>query len=107
MMRSSKGGLILSIQAAGAGHCIDKGSKINILFTDGTRLELASDGDFNCDAEATVYFGDIFGKKKELQELKSKKIQTMRVWTNESYVEQDFTPENQEEFFHVVNCLVE
>lgn len=105
MMKSSQGGLILSIQAAGAGNCIDKGAKINILFTDGSRLELASDGDFNCKAKATVYFGGVFGKKKQLAELKTKKIQTMRVWTSDSYVEKDFTEDNQSEFYNVINCL--
>ena len=57
------------------------------------------------EGNATVYFGDIFGKKSQLAELKSKKIQTMRVWTNDSYVEKDFTKENQDEFYNVINCL--
>ncbi len=105
MMQSSNGGLILVIQAVGAGSCIDEGAKINILFIDGSRLELASDGKFNCKGKATVYFGDVFGKKSQLEELKTKKIQTMRVWTNDSYVEKDFTAENQAEFFNVINCL--
>ncbi len=105
MMQSSVSDLILVIQAVGAGSCIDEGEKINILFTDGSRLELANDGDFNCEEEATVYFGGIFGKKKQLEELKTKKIQTMRVWTSDGYVQEDFTKDNQEEFYHVINCL--
>ncbi len=39
MIQSSIGGLILVIQAVGAVSCIDEGEKINILFTDGSRLE--------------------------------------------------------------------
>jgi len=105
-MSTIKNSLILSIYADGAGSCIDKGSKINILFTDGTRLELLTDGDFNCKSKATVYFGDVFGKKKELNELKSKKVTTMRVWTSDSYVEEDFTTDNQNVFFYTVNCLM-
>ncbi len=105
LMQSSSGFLIVSIQAVGAGSCIDQGNKINILFTDGTRLELSSDGKFNCKGNATLYFGDVFGKNKQLEELKTKKIQTMRVWTSESYVEQDFTEDNRNEFFHTINCL--
>ena len=105
MMNGSTGGLILVIQAVGAGSCIDEGAKINILFDDGSRLELASDGDFNCKGKATVYFSGSFGKKKELNELKTKKISTMRVWTSDSYVEKDFTQDNKDEFFNVINCL--
>jgi len=105
MMKGSKGGVILSIQAVGAGSCIDEGAKINILFTDGSRLVLSNDGKFNCKGNSTVFFGGVFGKKSELEELKTKKIQTMRVWTSDSYVEKDFTVDNQEEFFNVINCL--
>lgn len=105
MMQSPNGGLILGIQAVGASACVDKGTKINILFDDGSRLELKSDGDFNCKGEAPVYFGGFYGKKKELSELKTKKISTMRVWTSAHYVEKDFTQDNKDEFFNVINCL--
>lgn len=105
LMKSSSGSLIVSIQAVGAGSCIDEGNKINILFKDGSKLELASDGKFNCKGNATLYFGGVFGKKKQLEELKTKKIQTMRVWTSDSFVEKDFTEDNSDEFFHTINCL--
>jgi hypothetical protein len=85
LMIGGKSSLILVAKAIGAGRCIDEGQKILILFSDKSRLELASDGKFNCDAKATVYFGGIFGKKSEMRELMSKKISAMRVWTNDSY----------------------
>ena len=105
MMLSSPNAIILVIQAVGAGSCIDEGAKINILFTDGTRLELLTDSKFNCDRKATVYFGGIFGKKNQLSQLKTKKIQTMRVWTEDGYVERDFSSENQDAFYYTLNCL--
>ena len=105
VMLSSSNTIILSVKVVGAGSCIDKGSKINILFTDGTRLEFATDGDFNCKGKATVYFGDIFGKKKVLEELKTKKIDIMRVWTSNSYVEEKFDNEQAEQFKNALNCL--
>ncbi|MCA0429200.1 MAG: hypothetical protein LCH32_01720 [Bacteroidetes bacterium] len=105
LMLSGNNSIIFSIKAAGAGGCIDKGAKINILFTDGTRMELASDGDFNCKGNATVYFGGVFGKKSQLNELKGKKIDTMRVWTSDSYVEQKFEDDQAEQFKNALNCL--
>lgn len=108
LMKGSKSTkLIFVISAAGAGSCIDKGDKINILFTDGTRLELYSDGKFNCKGQATLYFGGVFGKNSELEMLKNKKIETLRVWTNNGYVEENFTIGNQNEFQHTVSCLLE
>lgn len=105
LMKSSGGAIILTIQTVGAGSCIDEGSKINLLFDDGSRLELINDADFNCKGKATVYFGDVFGKTKQLAELQTKKISTMRVWTNDSYVEKDFPEDKKAQFFNVINCL--
>jgi hypothetical protein len=98
---------ILVIQAIGAGNCIDEGAKINILFRDGSKLELQNDADFNCKAKATVYFGDVFGKKKELAQLMTKEIDTMRVWTNDSYVQEDFTSDNSVSLMMTIKCLNE
>lgn len=97
--------LILSIHAVGASSCIDDENKINFLFTDGSRLAMVNNAAFNCKGNASLFFGGILGKKRELEQLKTKKIQTMRVWTTDGYVEEDFTTDQQEEFFNVINCL--
>lgn len=96
--------IIFSIQAVGAGRCIDD-NKMNVLFRDGTRLELINDGKFNCDANYTQYFGGAFGKKKELEMFRTKEIETMRIWTSKSYVEENFTSEQSKELMNVVDCL--
>jgi len=97
--------IIFSIQAVGAGGCIDDDNKMNVLFRDGTRLELINDGKFNCDAKYTQYFGGAFGKKKELEMFRTKEIETMRIWTSKSYVEENFTSEQSKELMNVVDCL--
>jgi hypothetical protein len=97
--------IIVGIQAIGASRCIDDDDKINILFRDGTRLELRNNGKFNCDAMNTQYFGGLFGKKKELTMLREKEIETMRVWTSDGYVEEDFTLEQSTKFRLIMDCL--
>jgi len=74
VLKSGKS-VILSIQAVGAGSCIDDDNKMNILFRDGTRLELRNDGKFNCKGNYTQYFGGSFGKKKQLEMLKTKEVE--------------------------------
>jgi hypothetical protein len=97
---------IFSIQAVGAGSCIDDDNKMNVLFRDGTRLELQNDGKFNCDAKFTLYFGGAFGKKKELEMFKTKEVETMRIWTSKSYVEKNFTTEQSKQLMKTVECLL-
>ncbi|TVZ14012.1 hypothetical protein [Maribacter sp. MAR_2009_72] len=96
---------ILVLQEVGAGSCIDDDNKVNILFRDGSRLEIYNDGKFNCDAKMTLYFGGIFGKKKQLKELASKEIETMRVWTSKSYVEKDFSSNQSKQLMNTLKCL--
>lgn len=106
LMKSKRGSIILSIQAVGAGNCIDDDNKMNILFRDGTRLELTNDSKFNCDAKYTQYFGGSFGKKDQLEMLRSKEVETIRVWTSNSYVEEDFTSEQSKTLLKTFDCLV-
>ena len=98
-------GLILSIRVTGAGACVDKGDRVDILFTDGTRMELAHRGDFNCKAKSIVYFGGLFGHEKELRTLGQKKVETMRVWTTDSYVQEDFSDEAATALMYTIRCL--
>ena len=106
LMNSSSGSIIFSIQAVGAGGCIDDDNKMNILFRDGTRLELVNNGKFNCKSKFTLYFGGSFGKKKQLEMLRTKEIETMRIWTSKSYVEKDFTSEQSKQLMKTVDCLL-
>ncbi|HEX7414583.1 MAG TPA: hypothetical protein VF411_11115 [Bacteroidia bacterium] len=108
MMRSDDNNyLYLIIQSVGAGSCIDKGAIINILFTDDSKLEMKNVGDYNCKGKSTINFQAPFDEDHEdgLNQLKTKKIQTMRVWTTDSYVERNFTSTNQMEFLNIINCL--
>lgn len=99
--------LIISIKAIGSGNCIDDDSKMNILFRDGTRLELKNNGKFNCKAKFTLYFGDYYKKTKELEILQTKEIETMRVWTSNGYVEEDLSLEQSKQFMKTIFCLNE
>lgn len=101
----SQKSIIYSMQAVGAGSCIDDEDKANILFRDGTRIELINDAKFNCDAKFTLYFGGIFGKKRELELLATKEIETMRIWTSKSYIEKDFTIEQSKKLMAITACL--
>lgn len=100
------GSLVFSIQAVGAGSCIDDDNKMNVLFRDGTRLELVNNGKFNCDGKFTLYFGGSFGKKKELEMFRTKEVETMRIWTSKSYVEKDFSSDQSKQLMKTVDCLL-
>jgi hypothetical protein len=97
--------IVVSIQAMGAGKCVDKGDKINILFADGEILDLTNTNDFNCDGSSTLYFGGGLGRRDEMKLLASKKIKTMRVWTRDDYMQKTFTEAQALEFMQTIKCL--
>lgn len=97
--------VIVSIQAVGAGRCIDDDDKMNVLFRDGTRIEVVNSGKFNCDARFSLYLGGVFGKKRELESLSSKEVETLRVWTNDGYVEEDFSTDQSKILMNTIYCL--
>lgn len=101
----ASGAVILKIIAAGAGSCIEDAAEMNILFRDGTRLKMVNSGKFNCEGVFTVYFGGGFGRKKELEILRSREIETLRVWTSKSYVEKDLSSENSKMLMASLGCL--
>lgn len=105
MSKSKQGNLIIRFKIYGAGSCVEKDTKINILYRDGSRQELNANNDFNCEQTAVVYFGGVFGKTKIQDEFKLKEIETLRIWTSKSYHQEDFTKENSIEFRNLVNCF--
>lgn len=96
---------IFTIGVVGVSACIDDDDKMNVLFRDGTRLELINGGKFNCDGAHTQYFGSALEQKENLEMFRTKEIETIRVWTSRGYREENFTPKQSKELMNVVDCL--
>lgn len=114
MFKTDKNGILIIIKLSGGKSCIDKFSKINILFDDQTRLEVYNCENYNCDALVGIGLGNsapvIIGgndKWEDFKLLSSKKIETLRVWTGNTYVQNDFSELNKREFINTLNCLID
>jgi hypothetical protein len=105
ILKPASGAVVLSIKCFGAGPCVDRGDKIHVLFSDNTRLELKAGGKFNCDAPSTVYFRGVFGNESALKELTSKKVQALRVWTGDSFIEQALTMDMATKLQYTLKCM--
>lgn len=101
----SNNSIALTFEVYGAGPCIDKGSLINILFTDSTRMELRTHNEFNCDQEAAVYFGAVFGNLEQLHSLETKRIKAIRVWTTKLFVEETLSRKQAAAIAHAFQCM--
>lgn len=98
--------LALRISIAGVLGCVSDHSRVSILFGDGTRL-FANTGNsvMNCDGKVALYFGGVFQDLDHLKLLREKPIKTIRVYTYNSYVEQDFTLSQANYLVSSLNCL--
>jgi hypothetical protein len=103
LVGEDKGTIAWSIKAVGSG-CIDENTKINILFKDGSRLEFGANNSFNCKGDATVYLSNK-SKATELEQLKSKQIDKLRVWAKSGYVEEQFSEAQAEKLRKSFSCI--
>lgn len=87
--------------------CVDEGKKVELVFTDGERMALYSEGKFNCKGKATVYFGGVFGKKSEMKKLASTTIDMIRMSGTSTMHSEKFKPETAEYFRAAFSCLVD
>lgn len=103
----SKDNIVIIIDVYGAGSCVDKNDKTNILFTDGTRIGFGNDMKFNCKGRHMTFFGGTLGKEEILKKLTTKKIETARSWTRDKYMQMDFSDEQAIQFMNTIKCLVD
>jgi len=97
---------IVSIDVVGDGNCIDAEAKIFFLFTDGTRMNLEADNKFNCEGDASFYFGLDFGRHEEIRLLRTKLIETIRIYGYQNKVYQyDFPVKEANLFKDTLGCI--
>jgi len=60
IMLITSNSLVFSLGVNGKVGCIDEKDKMNVLFRDGTRIELLHNSKFNCTGDFTVYFSKSF-----------------------------------------------
>ena len=97
--------IVWSLNVVSADECIEENTAINIIFDDGSKFEMSANNNSNCDQEAVVFFGPVFGNKKELIALSTKLVQTIRVNTKKSFVQEDLTPEQAKSVRLSFQCL--
>jgi len=88
------------------GGCIGDNPMIEILFRDGTKSNFFADSKNNCENDIYVFLGGEYGKEEYLEQIRKKEIKTMRIHTNNSYVQENFTVENSRELINILVCIL-
>jgi|GEM_PF-5846059 len=88
------------------GFCINNFNGIIFLFTDGTRLQELNHGSDNCVSFAMLKIGipDYEGNTIKSY-LEQKKIKTLRIYTNDSFIQVDFSESNQDKLIKTLQCI--
>lgn len=102
-----KGILAWSIHSTGAGECINKDDEVSFTFDDETTLELPNNGDFNCSGDFALYFGGLFGNRKESELLATKEIKRMKITTSEGTLEKNLPASQSLQLMRTFECLKE
>ena len=107
ILGSSKSSILINIKIEGKDICFDSDSKILISFRDGSRTEIRHESYDNCDGETVVFLGRIFGEKafQDLNELKYKEIESIRVWMKNSLKEVVLSRTQSQQLMFTIDCL--
>lgn len=101
--RSKKIDFVISI----GNVCVDDSDKINILFRDGSRLELENQAEYNCTGIHMQVLGGNRRRREILKEFVEKEIEILRVHTRTSYIERSFKHAESVQFQKTLQCLTE
>ncbi len=107
IMSDNKDKTLIWVIASTEVGCVDEGAKVELVFTDQTRMTLYGNGKFNCQGKATVYFGSVFGKKNEMTKIATTPIEMIRVHGSRSLHSEKFDTQMGIDFMNAFNCLVE
>ena len=88
------------------GGCIGDNPMIEILFRDDTKSNFFADSKNNCENDVYVLLGGEYGREKYLEQIRKKEIKTIRIHTNNSYVQENFTVENSRELINILVCIL-
>jgi hypothetical protein len=85
--------------------CVDEGSKINFLFTDGTRCTVLSTNDFNCKGKFEIYLGGALGGGTDYTFFTDKKIEAIRFNSSTKIVDFEFNEKQAVRFSKELKCI--
>ncbi len=104
--KTKNGPLIWTIAMNAKGYCIEEENKMMIVMKDGTRFQVVNNGKPNCDGNFKLYFGGTYGHELQLESLTNKEVAAIRVWTSNSYVEENFTDDHSALFKASISCMM-
>ena len=106
LVEGTSGMVIFGVNPVGAGSCIDSDEKMELLFRNGEIMTLRHSSDFNCEKNWVTYFGGEFKQTLKYDLLKNNELETIRVWTNDGYVQEDLSPETSKKLMNSFKCFL-
>lgn len=88
---------------AGVG-CVEKNSKVIILFRDGRKMELTGFNDFNCDGRIFLSFAV---DDDEVISMATRDISTVRAYASKGFIDVDFQPDQSKSWKQSIQCLID
>jgi hypothetical protein len=95
----------LSIEAIGAGNCIDRQKKAQFLLRDGSRIAFRHDGLANCRGIFEVFLTNAISDRRALNLLSREQVAALRVHTSSGYVEQRLNTSESERLLTTLQCV--
>ncbi|GEM_PF-4947303 len=87
-------------------NCMITGSVVNLMFRDGTQMDMKNSGEANCDGRGLLTMGANDKSNQLLTLLKTKELSSVRVWNKTSSILATLDPEDSKLMLNTIWCLL-
>ena len=85
--------------------CMNPRNTISISFTDGSKLDIKCNGDFNCEGNSELHFGGYYGNLTNFKILKTLYIKSISVETSIGWIQHSISLEQAKQLRYSFVCL--
>lgn len=96
----------ITFEVYGASVCIDEGNEAIVLFIDGSRFKFIHKSEYNCKRTFFAFFSEKINPEL-YQSFQTKRVKALRIYTTDSFVNEEFTLSNRVDFQCMFKCLAE
>lgn len=102
------GDFFFMVTTSASSSCMMQGDKIVIFFKDQTKIELGNSYETSCGTvRAVAGFSKSVGNLNELELLKTKPIELVRVYTDKGYIDGNFKDSQSQNVLDAINCILQ
>ena len=99
------GVICIYLKGPNGSSCIRENMPVIFYLEDDTSVKMTHGGTFSTNGHAKVFFGGIYGHKKEFKQLLGRYVIAIRINTMGRFIETNLTEDQSVRLYEILNCI--